>query len=85
MVESSGKLVGWNQSQESEELFGTELDTHTRTHTHLHYMSLTFKFTINYIHNYTHIICVLHLHVHVLAFLCTHQPLHLLIHQHIDT
>ena len=48
-------------------------------------MSLTFKFTINYIHNYTHIICVLHLHVHVLAFLCTHQPLHLLIHQHIDT
>ena len=34
---------------------------------------------------YIHIICVLHLQVHVLAFLCTHQPLHLLIHQHIDT
>ena len=30
LVESSGKLVGWNQSQESEELFGTELDTHKK-------------------------------------------------------
>ena len=60
----------------------SQLQTCKHTHTHLHYMSLTFTFTI-YI--YIHIICVLHLHVHVLAFLCTHQPLHLLIHQHIDT
>ena len=31
MAESNWKQLGWNQSQESEELFGTELDTHTHT------------------------------------------------------
>ena len=53
------------------------------THTHTYItclLPLHLQSTI-----YTHIICVLRLHVHVLAFLGTHQPLHLLIHQHIDT
>ena len=49
LVESSGKLVGWNQSQESEELFGTELDTHTHklahAHTHTHTQHETLSYT----------------------------------------